>query len=131
MRRTVGGKLRSWLVCAVILMLSLALVACGREAGDSQRYPDDGYLGMSNANPNLLPNASSRSYYANSQIIKRTLMSIDGIRQVSSIANGPHVFVYLTLEEGLSEAEKDQIRRKAEKALSFNNPRYDFKVMLR
>jgi len=132
MRRTAGGKPRSWLICAMILMLGLAMAACGRDADNrSEPYPEDGYLGLSQTNPNLLPNSTGRTYYADSQVIKRTLMSIDGIQQVSSFANGPHVFVYLTLEEELSDEEKDQIRRKAEKALSFNNPRFDYKVMLR
>jgi hypothetical protein len=119
-------------MCLVILMISLMMVACGRvDEGQANQYPSDGYLGLTQSNPNLLTNPTSRTYLADSQIIKRTLMNIDGVQRVRSFANGPHVVVYLTLEEGLSDAQREEIRQKAEKALSFNSPDNEYKVILR
>jgi ABC-type oligopeptide transport system substrate-binding subunit len=132
MRQTGIGSRSRWLLAAVVLMLSLVTAACGGAAeSETYQYPADGYLGITQTNPELPTNPSSRSYAENSEVIQRTLLSIDGIERVSSFSNGPHVVVYLTLKEGLSDREREAIREKAEKALSFNSPGFDYQVRLR
>src|SRR5690606_28221828 len=90
---------------AAALVLSGLLSACGQGTNDTPgEYRDDGYLGMTQTNPNLQTNPTERSHYEDTQIARRTLLAIEGVRQAQMFSNGPHVFVYLRLDDDLTEA---------------------------
>ena len=119
--------LRMLVAVACILFVT---AACSDPEDQPGTYRNDGYLGMTQTNPNLQTNPTERSHYEDTQVIRRTLMNLDGIKQVRSISNGPYVFVYLTPQEGLSEEQQEELRQSAEKALEFNNPRFEYKVVI-
>lgn len=127
------SKYKYWwkvsIAIVLVWMLVGSLSACGREEQPGT-YSDDGYMGMTQTNPHLPTNPTHRSYYEDTQVVKRTLQSIEGIKQVQTYANGQNVVVYLQLEDGLTSKERDAIRHHAEKALSYNNPRFDYAVRI-
>ncbi len=131
MKTTISATIqRAACTIAAVTLTILMVAACSDPGNQPGVYRNDGYLGMTQTNPNLVTNPTERSHYEDTQIIRRTLMNLDGIKRVRSITNGPHVFVYITPQEGLSKNEQEKLRQAAEKALEYNNPRFDYQVVI-
>jgi|HigsolmetaAR204D_1030405.scaffolds.fasta_scaffold00941_9 outer membrane lipoprotein-sorting protein len=127
---------RGWERCKGLIVLGLLLTllaACGVQEDQAVpgQYPEDGYLGMTQTNPNLPTNPTARNYAADNDAVRRTLENIKGVQLAQIISNGSNVWVYLTVNDGLSDAERENIRQQAVKALSFNNPRFNYRVIVR
>ncbi|PYI52690.1 hypothetical protein [Paenibacillus flagellatus] len=118
-----------WPIAAALLPVLLA-AACG--GGDAKpkadAYDNDGYLGMTNTNPNLQTGPSYHTYQVDSDMMRNAVASIAGVRNVRVNTNGTNATVRLTVDRGTSDGDKDRIRQEALQALQHAVPRYDYKV---
>ncbi|HZG76662.1 MAG TPA: hypothetical protein VEZ72_12500, partial [Paenibacillus sp.] len=60
---------------ALLLTALLLLSGCGNEPHhmEANRYAEDGYLGMSNSNPNFRTNPSHHNYTKDRQLMRQAL----------------------------------------------------------
>lgn len=120
------------LVPALLLTILLA-VACGTAKDGTMRtktYRNDGYLGITNTNPNLQTGPSYHTYEVDTNMMREAVAPIAGVRKVRITTNGTNVSVKLTVPRGLAVSEKERIRNESLQALQHAVPRYDFKVSL-
>lgn len=121
------GKILLW---AVVLTLVI-VTGCGnghQENNKLQTYSNDGYMGISSANPNMPTSPGYHSYGKDVRMMDQALRRIEGIRSSSITFNGPHVGVHLVLEPGIRAAQKEQIRQQAWQILTKEMPRYHIEV---
>ncbi|RJX37425.1 hypothetical protein D3P09_24075 [Paenibacillus pinisoli] len=123
---------RMWKLLWIGLFGAVVMLSgCARDAAEKARtYHNDGYLGYSNTNPNLL-NRSGTLYEKDIQFIGELLQQVKGIRKTEVGFNGDDANVTLRLESGLSDAERNRIRAEAQNILQANFPRYDVHVKVR
>ncbi|HEY0826819.1 MAG TPA: hypothetical protein VGE40_01880 [Bacilli bacterium] len=118
----------SSMVCVCLMMSS-----CGSNRNDQQtkidQYNEDGYLGLSNSNPNLRTSPTHYTYNEDTKVIRMTLAGIRGVRGSTIFLSAPNAYVRVRVSRGLSVQESREIEEKAIAALSYNLPRY--KVFIR
>ncbi|HEX7055565.1 MAG TPA: hypothetical protein VF260_00010 [Bacilli bacterium] len=121
-------------ILPVALILSLFVTACGQEARDSKMtqrsYGNDGYMGISNSNPNHPLSPGYHSYTKDAVMMRKALAENDDIRYATLHLNGPDVYVKITPKRKLTRAETDRLLRTTEKRLAKMMPRYRIHVGL-
>jgi Predicted Co/Zn/Cd cation transporters len=122
-----------FLLPGVLLVAVLAASGCGsadRDAGDpADYYGNDGYMGVSNTNPNLPLTGSAWSYRRDNAFAAELLRGLDGIRHVRiTRTGGSNMRVHLDLDKSLSREEAERIAARAEALLKENFPRYKVTV---
>lgn len=131
-----GSFSGKWL-CATLVPLCL-VAGCGgmgnhvqsQQTPQTKTYANDGYMGLSNTNPNLQNSPSYHTYGVDADMMSAAVAPIPGVRKVRIAANGTNATVHLTIPKELTEAEKSRIEQEALKSLRQQVPRYDFKVKL-
>ncbi|WP_068605125.1 hypothetical protein [Paenibacillus swuensis] len=106
----------------------LFTASCSGTSSNTKRYADDGYLGMSSANPNLRISPTARTNERDLDMMRQAIFSIPEVKDAKITVNGPHAFVNLEIADQLSPEETRRIENRAYSLLSFNVPRYEFKV---
>jgi len=125
----------AWLAVSALLSLLLA-AACGDSGpngsgskSNANAYDNDGYLGITNANPNLQTGPSYHTYQVDTDMMRQAVGKIGGVRNVRIVTNGANANVELTVDRNAADPER--IREEALKALQHEVPRYNFKVTVR
>lgn len=121
------------LVAAALLPVLLA-AACGTAGGGTTRmksYGNDGYLGITNTNPNLQTGPSYHTYQVDTDMMRGAVVPIPGVRKVRITTHGTNATVRITAPQGASDGELERIQSEALQALQHAVPRYDFKVTVR
>lgn len=120
------GKL-SLLAAAVATILITG--GCGSEPHqmDANRYANDGYLGMSNSNPNFRMNPTHHTYSKDRQLMRQALRRLNLDQQSTIFMNGDNVTITIHMQ-GLDPQEAEAIRSGAYMELKGNVPRYDYKI---
>ncbi|MFD2614567.1 hypothetical protein [Paenibacillus gansuensis] len=91
-------------------------------------YADDGYLGMSSANPNLRISPTGRTNASDINLMRQAIFSIPEVKNAEITMNGPHANVNLVLVKGLAREEVRRVENQAKDLLQLNVPRYAFRV---
>lgn len=113
---------------SVLLMI---MSGCGQNASDRVKsYRNDGYMGLTNTNPNLL-NRSGTLYDQDIEMVGQLLKPIRGIENTSVGFNGDNMNVALRVDGDLTEKERTAMRAEAQSLLQSNFPRYDVHVRIR
>ncbi|WP_168123094.1 hypothetical protein [Paenibacillus sp. HB172176] len=120
------------IIAAVCLsLLFLLTTGCAGESEQEKRsYGQDGYMGLSNSNPNTINRHSTQSYSEDIAFVKQVLEPVEGIKKIQVGFNGSELNVLLTPEKGLSDANRDWIRDKAEQIVQHNLPDYHVHVRI-
>ncbi len=107
----------------------LSLTGCGSEPNhmEANRYAEDGYLGMSNSNPNFRTNPSHHNYSKDRQLMRQALREMDLDKRASILMSGTNVTVTIHLDD-LTPEEAAAIRSDAYLLLKGNAPRYDYQI---
>lgn len=111
--------------------LLLLMSGCGQNASDrAKSYRNDGYMGLTNTNPNLL-NRSGTLYDQDMEMVGQLLKPIRGIENTAVGFNGDEMNVTLRVNRELTDKERKAMRAEAQSLLQSNFPRYDVHVRLR
>jgi hypothetical protein len=122
-------QFRTMILAIAILTTAFVSSGCGSEPNqmDANRYAEDGYLGMSNSNPNFRMNRAHHNYSKDRQLMRQALREMDLDKRSTIFVSGPEVTVTIHMDD-LSPAEKQAIRSDAYVLLKGNVPRYDFRI---
>jgi hypothetical protein len=91
-------------------------------------YSKDGYLGITDANPNMPTSPTYHTYSDDVQMMKSAIRQIPQVRSSSVTLNGPVAIVKLNVPQHISETEREKIRQEALSRLTMMMPRYSFQV---
>ena len=123
-------KLFRLMIPALLLLAS----ACGAHGGGSNQmktYNNDGYLGITNTNPNLPMTPTYHTYEVDTNMMRDAVVPIAGVRKARFAVHGTKVNARLTVPKEYSEAERARVQNEALQALSHAVPRYNFKVIVK
>jgi len=114
----------------IVLLTALLLVGgCGSEPNhmDANRYAEDGYLGMSNSNPNFRTNPTHHNYTKDRQLMRQALREMDLDKRSTIFVSGTNVTVTIRMDD-LTPEEAAAIRSDVYLLLKGNAPRYDYQI---
>ncbi|CAM3410122.1 hypothetical protein MALU111345_03425 [Marinicrinis lubricantis] len=118
-------RMKKIIICLLILMVTaLMSTACGRDNDKVKTYGNDGYLGLTNANPNFPLSPGYHNYRNDSQLIKQTLSGIQEVETYTVNINGGDLYIKLGIPDGYSRAEIETIEQNVYKQLTYMLPRY-------
>ncbi|RAP73488.1 hypothetical protein [Paenibacillus montanisoli] len=127
-------RVKSALLGAIALMTAISLSACGGNKDatnnyNSNSYGHDGYMGLSNSNPNL-PNRNGQflNYDDDGDFAQRQLAKVSGVDKANITIQGPDMNVSITPKRGVN---REQLRARALKVLRDNMPRYHVSVRVK
>lgn len=116
------------LVCTAAGLVALsAVTACNKSPGGAQQmksYGNDGYLGLSNSNPNLPIGRTYHNYDRDTKMMEDILRQIPEVARNRIVLNGSNAYVKLTLKGDPDAAETRRVEDRARKLLMDNMPRY-------
>ncbi|TLS49647.1 hypothetical protein FE782_23520 [Paenibacillus antri] len=123
------GTNRSIPLTMLLLSALLLVGGCGSEPNhmDANQYAEDGYLGMSNSNPNFRTNPSHHNYTKDRQLMRQALREMDLDKRSSILMSGTDVTVTIRMDN-LTPADAAAIRSDAYLLLKGNVPRYDYHI---
>lgn len=113
------------------LMVIAAAAACGTNTSQNQhskQYGEDGYLGLTNSNPNLQTSPSYHTYRKDIKMMSRTLSKVPGVQDARYTVNGNRVHIRIKVDERLSPEEAYKIEQDAYRSLLPIIPRYQIKI---
>lgn len=111
--------------------LLMLLSGCGQNAANQAKsYRNDGYMGLTNTNPNLL-NRGGTLYGQDMEMVGQLLKPIRGIEHTEVGFNGDDMNVTLRVDGNLTDKERKGMRSEAQSLLQSNFPRYDVHVRVR
>ncbi|MUT67881.1 hypothetical protein [Paenibacillus sp. NEAU-GSW1] len=117
---------------AIVSACSLSLYGCSANPSvkENKTYGHDGYLGYSNSNPNIPNNFSYLNYKSDGKFAGQVLDGLkgDGVESNQLFFNGEHLRAVVNVRDDMSDAEKENVRQKAQKLLQTNMPRYEVTV---
>jgi hypothetical protein len=124
--------MKLWIAIALVL----GLAACGNHniTGDGQsikQYDHDGYLGLTNTNPNLPGQYSYHTYQQDVKLIHQAAISVSGVKDTTVTIGNATANVGLILDHTVSSDEANRIREEALRAISYNLPRYKVNVSIK
>jgi len=128
-------RLRFLLPGVLLTLLAAALAAAGCGSAEQtaerpvKRYGNDGYMGISNSNPNLPITGTAWSYRRDDAFAAELLRRLDGIKHIRIMrTGGSNMHVHLDIDRSLSREEAAAVAAKAEAILKENFPRYKVTV---
>lgn len=121
--------IRSVFLAVATIVLSAAMAGCGSQPNqmDGNRYAEDGYMGMSNSNPNFRMNPTHHNYTKDRQLMRQALREMDLDKRSTIFVSGPEVTVTIHMDD-LTPEEEEAIRSDAYLLLKGNAPRYDYRI---
>lgn len=122
-------------ILSILIMFCLSatfIAACNTtgtgQSQNSKSYGNDGYLGITNANPNLQTSPTYHTYRNDVKVMAATLRTVPGVKDARVTFNGDRAHVKIIVDEGLSPEEARFIENAAYNALLPQVPRYHVKV---
>ncbi|MCS1352317.1 hypothetical protein [Mechercharimyces sp. CAU 1602] len=117
----------------LLVLLVIGLVtACSSEQEANQRYKsDDGYHGLSNANPNLrVGDWNTATVGSDQKKMVETAKMVNGVKEAKARITGPDAEVNVVPVAQLNKQEMARLQTEVEKKVQIAMPRYrvDVKV---
>ena len=126
------------LLSGFLLPVLLLFAGCGSEEqrGTAERdtrdpgfYGNDGYMGLSNTNPNLPLTGTAWSYEEDREFAAKLLRPLTGIERTRiTMRDDAAMHVTLVVDDALSREETSRLVDQAERVLAENFPRYNVTV---
>lgn len=120
---------------AVVISLfvsAIMLAGCNVQRTGEERsrpYPNDGYLGLSQSNPNLQTSPTHYTYAKDVRLVREALNEWPQVRNAIVWIHGGTLHVRLQFDDGLvDEQEIDRLEQEALEKLEYTFPRYEVKV---
>lgn len=115
----------------VFLIIAVLITGCGNEQNGKttqQSYGEDGYMGLTNANPGILTSPNSRTYGNEAELVDMALKDIPHIRRKTVQFEGRTLIVRIKLDRDLSKQQAAEIKDRAADQLVYMFPRYEVRV---
>ncbi|MBA2941631.1 hypothetical protein HZF08_25425 [Paenibacillus sp. CGMCC 1.16610] len=124
------------------ILLTMSLAGCGINSSNknppqtdtgnykAQNYKRDGYLGITNVNPNDPLNPTYHHYEDDSNLMKNVLAQFQGIEKSNIAINGPNARVKIKAKPNLTAAQVEELRSQVQNAFDTNMPRYKTTVKM-
>jgi hypothetical protein len=121
------------LAAALFVALFVAITGCGRKASpqETKEYDNDGYLGMTNTNPNLHINPTYHNYEVDTNMMRGALNLVQGVQGSRITTNGSRATVTVFVPEGTSVEEEARIQQQSVQMLQKHVPRYTYVVKIK
>ncbi len=116
-----------------ITILALIMVGCGevqQPQTQTQSYQNDGYLGFTNANPNLHTSPTYHNRSKDQQMVRKALAGIKQVKSSRTFFNGSNAHVTIRVSKGLTTKQQSEVRADAYEAVQMMLPRYIVTVTL-
>ncbi|GIP36563.1 hypothetical protein [Paenibacillus sp. J2TS4] len=114
------------------LGLCLILSGCANTNGvTTKSYPNDGFLGTTNANPNYPTSPTYHNYSSDRGMVESALKNVAGIQNSRVVFNGRRLNITVSVPRNTSPEEQQRIEAQALEAVSNMMPRYDVKVVVK
>jgi hypothetical protein len=120
----------------MIFIFSLSIAVCLQGCGETGKtvkpkaYGEDGYMGLSNSNPNFRTNPTHHNYRKDQMLMRQALREMDLDKQTRIFMNGTQVTVFIRWDEKQGTDQAEVIRSKVFALLKGHVPRYDYKIVL-
>lgn len=126
----------------IAILLTMSLVGCGVNSSNknpaqtdnanykTQNYKQDGYLGITNVNPNDPLNPTYHHYEDDSNLMKNVLAQFQDIEKSNIAINGPNARVKIKAKANLTAAQVEDLRSQVQNAFDTNMPRYKTTVKM-
>lgn len=116
-------------ICMILSsLLFLAACADGPTEGTQERihkYEEDGYLGMTNANPNLQTSPTYHTYAKDQKLVLATLDDFEDLENARVTFNGARITVHYDLPEEYNAVKAEYLQTELRDKLKYMLPRYD------
>ncbi len=109
---------------ALMLMLLSGCTANNDSTADEEHYDEDGYMGLTSANPSLVATPNSHNHGRDIEMIKRALKEVPDISRSRIVVDGGYANIHVHVARGLSEEEAEMIKDRTERILSEMIPQY-------
>ena len=120
-----------FIIMTGLLFVMVSACQTGNQQQKQRTYGYDGYMGISNSNPNLHTSPSYHTYSDDARMIYRALQSVPGAGRAQIRLNGPHAYVTIRVPPSTPAEEKQRIQKEAESAVLMMLPRYQVKVTVK
>ncbi|WP_166244305.1 hypothetical protein [Paenibacillus turpanensis] len=112
-------------------VLVLGLSACGEAADEHpeyEGYADDGYLGLSDSNPNLRTNPDHHNYRTDVRLMKEALSDLHVDENSEIFVDGADAYVRIALPQRLNAMQRETLVSDVTTQLRSWVPRYKYHV---
>lgn len=123
-------NIRSFISIGCLAVSIFALSGCTADNNVREHYTDDGYMGLSNQNPNMRSHPSHYTYRKDRQLMRQALREMALDKRSAIAINGTRAVVTIDVDEDISAQEAEAIRSDVYSLLKGNNPRYDYEIRL-
>ncbi|EFM09589.1 conserved hypothetical protein [Paenibacillus curdlanolyticus YK9] len=118
------------------LMISIAITGSGCGGGSGkydnkmkvQNYGHDGYMGLTNTNPNLPNSPNSLTIKSDTDFVGEKLRGLKGIQRSRVTIDGSSMHVRIDPDPSLNAAQRARLQSEATAIVQKNMPRYDVHV---
>lgn len=125
------NRLALWGLMLAIVAVLTACGSTGNNANGAKTYQDDGLLGITSANPNLVLNPTYHNYDTDINYMRQLVTRVDGVQDAVFQVQGALVRAQIKTKQQLSAADRQKLISNVYQQLSSNMPRYRFKVTVR
>jgi hypothetical protein len=124
-------RVRTLTFALSVLAAMLFTTGCGSsEQNVKSYYTQDGYMGISNSNPNMRSSPAHHTYTKDRQLMRQALREMGLDKQSNIVINGPDVTITIDAP-GVTPAQANAIRSDAYSMLKGHNPRYNYTILVR
>jgi hypothetical protein len=111
------------LFIVMVVMLS-GCSSNNKQVSNKNHYAEDGYMGLTSANPSLVATPNSHNYSRDTEAMKRALREVPNIKKTTIIVDGGNAYIHIDVLPGLSKEEMDNVGEQAQHKLSVMSPQY-------
>ncbi|RKP48066.1 hypothetical protein D7Z26_23010 [Cohnella endophytica] len=123
------------LLTAMLVSVLLTSAGCGKnntgnnaEGLSAKSYKNDGYLGMTNAHPQLPGHHVVTNYSRDNVTMTQAIQNLRGVAGSTVTFNGADAYVTIKRKAGMLAREVPTMEQQAATVLRFNYPRYTIHV---
>lgn len=109
---------------ALLVILVSGCMGNNEDTVDEEHYDEDGYMGLTSANPSLVATPNSHNYARDIEAMKRALREVPNIRKSRIIVDGGFANIHIHVSRRLSDEDAEIIRDQAQQKLYEMIPRY-------
>src|SRR5690554_3369725 len=120
MLMTIGGffMYRLLYIALMLALVSGCTTNNNDNTADEAHYDEDGYMGLTSANPSLVATPNSHNHARDIDMIKRALAEVPDIRKSRIVVDGGFAYIHIHVARGLTDQEAAIIKSRTEQKLS-------------